>query len=140
MLLRTKACLLAVTSAKRYLAFQKTAAPALGLDIASNDNTAYVVRNAFWLSLLAVVVSCIAGAVAGATAADIFGGAGSTLTSVLQGVAALLLLWGTLFVRGWEIQSYGGSTLIERVDLWVFRALYCVGTGLLVASLVWAQR
>ena len=45
------------------------------------------------------------------------------------------MLWGTLFVRGWEIQTYSGVTLVERVNRWLYRALYCSGTALIVASL-----
>ena len=45
-----------------------------------------------------------------------------------------LLLWGTLFVRGYDIQTYGGVTLTERVNQWVYRTMYCAGTALLVCS------
>jgi hypothetical protein len=55
----------------------------------------------------------------------------------LQIVGTCLLLWGTLFVRGWEIQTYGGVTLTERVNQWLYRSLYCAGTAVLVSSLAW---
>jgi hypothetical protein len=138
--LRLKACLLVIASASRFLEFQKTAAPTLGATIASDDSSAHVVHDAFWLSLLLVVVSCIAGAVAGATAGDVFGPVSARVISAIQIVGALLLLWGTLFVRGWQIQTYKGITLIERVNQWIYRTLYCLGTGVLVASLTWPQR
>jgi ABC-type dipeptide/oligopeptide/nickel transport system permease component len=138
--LRLKACLLVIASATRFLEFQKAAAPAIGASIASEDSSAHVVHNAFWLSLLLVLVSCIVGAVAGATAGDIFGPATARLISALQMVGALLLLWGTLFVRGWQIQTYKGISLIERVNQWIYRALYCLGTAVFVASLAWPQR
>jgi hypothetical protein len=48
-----------------------------------------------------------------------------------------MLLWGTLFVRGFEILSLGGLTLSEKVNQWLYRALYCVGTAMLVFSLAW---
>lgn len=52
-----------------------------------------------------------------------------------QAIGAALLLWGTLFVRGWEIQSNSGVQFTERVNQWLYRALYCVGTSVFVYSL-----
>ena len=138
--LRIQACLAVIVSGAKFLELQKTAAPALGVTAASDDNGAHVVHRAFWLSFLLVAISCIVGAVAGATAGDWFGPASTRLIAILQVVGALLLLWGTLFVRGWEIQTYKGTTLIERVNQWIYRSLYCTGTAVLVASLVWPQR
>ncbi|TPG24957.1 hypothetical protein EAH83_11035 [Variovorax ginsengisoli] len=57
----------------------------------------------------------------------------------LQIAGTCLLLWGTLFVRGWDIQSFGGVTLSERVNQWLYRFVYCLGTAALVASLSWTQ-
>jgi hypothetical protein len=57
----------------------------------------------------------------------------------LQIAGTCLLLWGTLFVRGWDIQSFGGVTLSERVNQWLYRSLYCTGTAALVSSLSWTQ-
>ena len=57
---------------------------------------------------------------------------------VLQVAAAILLLWGTLFVGGWDIQSWGGVTLTERVNRWLFRFMYCIGTAAVVVSLSFA--
>jgi hypothetical protein len=53
----------------------------------------------------------------------------------LQIVGAGLLLWGTLFVRGWEIQTYSGVVFTERVNQWLYRFLYCTGTSVIVYSL-----
>lgn len=61
------------------------------------------------------------------------------LIAWLQIAGTCLLLWGTLFVRGWNIQTYGGVTLTERVNQWLYRTLYCVGTAVLVSSLAWPQ-
>jgi hypothetical protein len=52
-----------------------------------------------------------------------------------QIIGTSLLLWGTLFVRGWDIQTYGGVSFTERVNQWIYRTLYCIGTATLVASL-----
>jgi hypothetical protein len=138
--LRVKACFWVIASAKRYLDYQKTAAPVLGVPIASDDQGAHIVHEAFWLSLALVLGSGVVGAVAGATAGDVFGPVTPGTISALQVAGALLLLWGTLFVRGWQIQTYKGKTLIERVNQWIYRSLYCLGTAMLVASLVWPQR
>jgi hypothetical protein len=139
LLLKAWACVLVIISAQRFLAFQRTSATSIGINPASDDESAHIVHRGFWLSLLLVVVSAVIGAVAGATAGDILGPANSRQIAILQIVGALLLLWGTLFVRGWQIQTYEGTTLIERVNQWIYRALYCIGTAVLVASLVWPQ-
>jgi hypothetical protein len=65
------------------------------------------------------------------------GPASSNTIASLQVVGALILLWGTLAVRGWDIQTYGGITLTERVNQWIYRFLYCCGTAALVLSLSW---
>ena len=55
----------------------------------------------------------------------------------MQLVAAGILLWATLFLRGWDIQSIGGVTLTERVNQWWFRTAYWTGTAMLAASMMW---
>ena len=47
----------------------------------------------------------------------------------MQGGSAALLLWGTLFVRGWDIQTFGGMTLLERANRTIYVGLYFVGTA-----------
>jgi hypothetical protein len=140
LLLRIWACVLVIVSAPRFLAFQRSHATSLGINPASDDDSAHIVHRAFWVSLTLVVVSAVLGAVVGATAGDILGPVTSRHIAILQVIGALLLLWGTLFVRGWQIQTYEGTTVIERINQWIYRALYCVGTVVLVASLVWPQR
>ena len=136
-LLRIKACLWVIRSPAKFLRSQNIAASALGLITASDENTAQLVHEAFWMSFLLVVASGVAGGVAGGIAGVVFGAVTPRFISALQVAGALLLLWGTLFVRGWEIQTYKGATLIELVNQWIYRSLYCVGTAVLVASLVW---
>lgn len=53
----------------------------------------------------------------------------------MQGGSAALLLWGTLFVRGWDIQTYGGRTLLERANRTIYVLLYFLGTAAGVFSL-----
>jgi hypothetical protein len=49
----------------------------------------------------------------------------------------MVLLWATLALRGWEVQSYSNATLTERVNQWIFRFLCCIGTFLFVAAIGW---
>jgi hypothetical protein len=49
----------------------------------------------------------------------------------------LVLLWATIAVRGNEIETWGGVTLSERVNKWIFQGLYFVGTTFLVWSVSW---
>lgn len=102
-------------------------APRRGNDIADR---AALVRRAFWRSAALVAIAFAAGALI----ARIVEGAGYALIPdwqlKLQAASAAILLWGTVFVRGWDIQSYGGATLSERANRTLYRALYVVGTRL----------
>jgi hypothetical protein len=93
------------------------------------------VRRAFWVSLGLVAGSIAAGYFTGRLTAAVYGRptAGAVIASQVFGAG--LLLWGTLFVRGWEIQSWGGTTIIESVNQWIYRFLYCAGTAVVVWSL-----
>jgi len=92
---------------------------------------AHVVRKAFWSSLGLVVATVLAGVVVGWVPELLVGRPTGQVITVLQIIGAALLLWGTLFVRGWDIQTIGGVTLTERVNQWIYRFLYLVGTGIL---------
>jgi hypothetical protein len=59
-------------------------------------------------------------------------------SSSLQIAGALILLCGTLAVRGWDIQTHGGVTLTERVNQWLYRGAYCVGSALVIVALAWS--
>lgn len=101
-----------------------------------NPTSASIVCRAFWLSLLLVLISvgvgCLVGRIVGAISPP---WVSAHLVIPLQVIGAFLLLWGTLFVRGWEIQTYCSVTLTERVNQWIYRTLYCLGTALIVLSL-----
>jgi hypothetical protein len=100
------------------------------------EQRAFVVCRAFWCSLLLMIASVAIGYILGEVIDKLLGSVPKTVIRSLQITGAMLLLWGTLFVRGWEIQSYGGVTLSERVNKWIYRALYCIGTTIIVCSLV----
>jgi len=105
---------------------------------ASVPHRAFVVARALWTSLFLVVASILAGIVFGMASHWAFGIPSKALIAALQLVGAGLLLWGTLFVRGWEIQTYSGVTLTERVNQWLYRSLYCIGTTVLIWATYWA--
>lgn len=77
----------------------------------------------------------VAGYLSGKAFGWVSGGTTAVLVRGLQIVGATVLLWATLFVRGWDIQTFGGVTLTERVNRWIYRLLYCFGTAAFVASL-----
>lgn len=69
----------------------------------------------------------------------LFGRAPNVAMDVEQGIGAAVLLWATLFVRGWDIQSMGAPTLPEQVNQWLYRGLAVLGTVLAVWGTVWAM-
>lgn len=135
------ACLvwLLLVKPKRFLELQAEDSKALNaVTNPEKEEGALVVRRAVFKSFLLVLTSGAAGYVAGIALGTTVC-ASSILVSWLQIAGASLLLWGTLFIRGWEIQTYGGVTFTERVNQWIYRALYCAGTAVLVCSLAWPQ-
>lgn len=103
------------------------------------EHSAYIVRRAFLYSLLLVAFSAAFGYAVGLAFSIWFFCATARFVSWLQIFGACFLLWGTLFVRGWEIETYCGVTFTERVNQWLYRFLYCLGTAILVCSLAWPQ-
>jgi hypothetical protein len=99
------------------------------------EHPAYVVRRAFFRSSLLVFAAGSLGYIAGFSMRCVGRCATPATVAWLQIAGACILLWGTLFIRGWEILTYGGVTPTERVNQWLYRALYCVGTAVLVYSL-----
>ncbi len=101
-----------------------------------SEQRAFVIRRAFWSSLLLIIASAAIGYIVGQVIDKLLGSVPKIVITSFQITGAILLLWGTLFVRGWEIQSYGGVTLSERVNKWIYRALCCIGTTIIICSLV----
>lgn len=98
------------------------------------EHNIMLVRRAFWTSLLLVITSALSGYSLGCIIDYFFGCVEKIIVNILQVIGVLLLLWATLFIRGWDIQTYGGVTLTERVNRWIFRALYCIGTAIIISS------
>lgn len=86
-----------------------------------------------------VLVSLVVGSISGAVLVRAFGQPRHSIIVLLQTGAAGVILGATLAVLGSEIQSYVGQTLPEKVNRWLYRVFYVVGTYLLVLSLTWAR-
>ena len=100
---------------------------------------AKVVQIAFFASLGLVLTSGVTGW-AIARLLEIFGRcADPTTVGLSQIISAGLLLWATLFVRGWEIQTFAGVGFTERVNQWLYRGLCCIGTAIAVYSIAFQQ-
>ncbi len=97
------------------------------------------IRRSLATAFSLVVVSLGLGCVSGVALARAVGPARPAVVAFLQLVAAGIILGATLAVLGSEIWSYTGQTLPEKVNRWLYRVLYVVGTYLLVLSLTWAQ-
>ena len=109
------------------------------LETAPNDDSHPVqhVRQGLFESLIWVIASGTIGYVFGIVLCKVVGRHDFMITA-FQVVGAMLLLWATLAVRGWQIQTFSGTTLTERVNQWIYRFLYCLGTALVVLTLGWS--
>ena len=101
----------------------------------SESPTAFKLTRGLWVSLAWVLGSMTVGYLSGKALGWVSSPAPTRLVSALQIFGATVLLWATLFVRGWDIQTLGGVTLTERVNRWIYRLLYCLGTAAIVTSL-----
>jgi hypothetical protein len=132
-------CLLAVFRPSRLAELEKQ--DSVLLESAPSDDEPRIkkVHHAFWASLVLILVFGTLGVVAGFILRCFYGVAPSSAINILQIIGAGLLLWGTLFVRGFEIESYACVTLSERVNQWLYRTMYCIGTAVIICSLAWAS-
>jgi hypothetical protein len=94
-----------------------------------------VVRRALGFSFLLVVFAALLGWFCGRLVGWFGYCALTWWIGFLQIAGTGLLLWAILFVRGWEIQTFAGKTLTERVNQWLYRALSFIGTWILVLAL-----
>jgi len=131
-------CAVALVAPVRFSEIEK--ADSELLEKAPNADAQYrisKVRNAFLASLGIVIGSALIGSLLGWGAYRLFGRCAEA-NGVLQVVGAGILLWATLAVRGWDVQTFSGATLTERVNQWIYRGLYCISTALLVMTVVWS--
>lgn len=95
------------------------------------------IRTALWESSLWCLGSVFAGVFVGGMAWLLLGPRSNAAVFVIA-VGTVIVLWATLAVRGWDIQSWDDVTLSERLNRWVFRSLYSLGTALMVAGSFWS--
>lgn len=97
-------------------------------DAIARPEAAARVRRAFWGSAFTVAFAVAVGVLWVVLVED----AGYALIPAwqqrLQVLGAGVLLWGTAFVRGWDIQTYGGETLPERANRTLYLLLSFSGT------------
>jgi hypothetical protein len=103
-------------------------------DRAQSERRVRLVNRAFWRSLLLVLLSAAIGFILGRVVGMFVESVLPQIVVGFQTVGTMVLLWGTLFIRGWEIQTLAGGTLAERVNRWIYQTLYCAGTATLVFS------
>ncbi|MCT7377396.1 hypothetical protein [Chelativorans salis] len=94
------------------------------------------VRKALGGAFLWGATAALVGLVTGWLAARLVGPS-DTVVTVFAVTGAAILLWATLATKGWEIQTFSNVTLTERVNRWIFRGLYSIGTALLVVAASW---
>lgn len=124
-------CLLAVSSPKKF----SEKAKVFDEHKSDEQESIYVVKKAFWVSLFIVIASGVIGYIIGYLWNLVMGCVTTWIITLIQIFGALFLLWGTLYVRGWEIQTWDGNTLIEKVNRWLYISLCCIGTVIIVLSL-----
>lgn len=95
------------------------------------------VRKGYSSAFLWAVGAMVAGGLSGWALGQL-SGASDFWDIAVSLAGGAILLWATLAVQGWSIQSFKGITLSERVNQWVFRSLYVLGTALISAGSVWS--
>jgi hypothetical protein len=93
-----------------------------------------IIRRAMFWSFIIVSISFIIGFFIALLLNILIGKVNHTVIVILQILGGLIILWATLFLRGWDIQTFVGTTLSERVNSWIYRFAYCLGTIILVIS------
>ena len=131
-------CALAVVSPQRFAELERADSAMLeAKPNAPQIERVLIIRRALLTSLILVLLAGAGGFVLGRLLHVTAGAASSSTIGYLQIIGAMIVLWATLAVRGWDILTYANVTLTERVNQWIYRFLYCCGTGILVLSIAW---
>jgi hypothetical protein len=96
------------------------------------------IRGTFGSALWSTGTAVLLGYLVGWGVAASWGKPATWVISVLAVAGAAVILVATLALLGWEIQSYKGVSLPEKVNRWLFRSQYWFGTFLFVLSLSWS--
>jgi hypothetical protein len=94
------------------------------------------VRRGYWEAMIWMITALVIGGVIGIILRSL-GGPAPFAAALIAICGTAILLWATLSFQGWPIQSYSDTTLTERVNRWLYRFLYALGTCLLVSAAVW---
>lgn len=95
------------------------------------------IRKGLYYSLLFVLGTTIIGVTVGRVCYYFFGYLSNVSYAILQYIGLGIILWATLAIQGWKIQTIGGHSLPELINEWVYRLFYLIGTFLLVLSVSW---
>ncbi|HWK68594.1 MAG TPA: hypothetical protein VNS34_27025 [Rhizobiaceae bacterium] len=95
------------------------------------------IRRGFLQSVAWMLATAVLGYCFGRAAFRLFG-PNDFAVLALATAGGLVLLWATMAVQGWNIQSMEGNTLPERINQWIYRSLTLLGTLLAVMSGSWA--
>jgi hypothetical protein len=104
-----------------------------------NAHLAKIVRRAFWGSFSLTVGFSALGYSLGLLLQCLDGPATPATAKAVQLASAGLVLVATLATGGWKIQTFSGNTLPEKVNQWITRGLYVIGTFLFTVFLGWAK-
>jgi hypothetical protein len=94
-------------------------------------------RRSLFHAGLVVLSAAVVGLLAGLLVQRLVGPLGSFASNLLQALAVGVILWATLWQLTRDLQSFGGSSLPERLHSWVFNSLYTVGTFVLFVVYGW---
>lgn len=130
------ACWLAITAPDEFDRFS------IGFDADLNNRPddkrrgVDIVRQGYWEALIWMILALGSGVAIGLILRTLK--AQAPLGAAIAAIGGtIVLLWATLAFQGWPIQSSSDATLTERVNRWLFRFLYALGTCLLVSAAVW---
>lgn len=132
-------CFLTLVAPSKFTELEGTDDETLRKSPSFPEGNAFKIRRAIFSALLLVIGAGALGALIAKILELSYGPASRGAIVGLQVAGASILLWATLAVRGWEIQSFGGVRLSERVNRWIYRFLYSAGTAILVCSVVWTS-
>ncbi len=97
----------------------------------------FPMRRTFFVSLTIVVAALGVGIVTGLVASSQIGELSEEGKRAIRLLGIGAILWAILARQGWSIQTWRGSTLLEKVNRWIFRGLYTLGAFLLALAETW---
>lgn len=95
------------------------------------------IRASFFSASLFTLFAILFGISCGCLASWLIGKPFGVVIPVLQVLGAGVLLSATLALLGKSIESWGGGSIPEKTNVWLFKAQYWIGTAVIVFSLAW---